>query len=81
MPQHKKRAHPTNILKYRPWQIVDAPEQFWIGRMFRGDDINSEFPNGTVFKNLNNGKLRVCWNGISREIISLDISTRELTSG
>ena len=61
----KDKAHPSNP-HYLPWIVIDAPDEWWIGRMFRGDDLNSQFPDGTVFQSMRSGETRVCWNGQTR---------------
>lgn len=58
----KDRVHPGNP-RYRPWTVIDSPDDWWIGRMFRGDDLNSQFPDGTVFQSIRTGQTKVCWNG------------------
>ena len=58
----KDKAHPGNP-HYRPWKVIDSPDDWWIGRRFRGDDLNSQFPDGIVFLNARTGKTKVCWGG------------------
>ena len=57
-----RKAHPGNP-HYLPWKVIDAPDNWWIGRLFRGDDLNSQFPDGTVFQNVRTGAIKVCWGG------------------
>ena len=63
MKKHRKNPHPNNM-EYRLWQVIDSPDTFYTGNLFRWIDVRQGgFPNGTTFRHIHTGETIVYWNG------------------
>jgi len=50
------------------WEVIDAPDTFWIGRLFRSYDIQAGgWDNGMTFRNQITGQTITFWNGHLRK--------------
>ncbi len=57
------------------WQVIDAPEWWYIGRLFRWIDIqisaqHQDWPEGMVFQHLRNQRTIMYWQGRLQEVDS-----------
>jgi hypothetical protein len=64
------------------WEVIDAPDAFWLGRIFRKLDItitakSGDWPNGIVFQHVESKKMLVYWNGQILDLPSLSSAPRD----
>lgn len=76
VPVDQIQKRPRRIDRAYSWEVIDAPDPFWLGRSFRKIDIDItascwEWPDGIVFQNVHTKRMLLYWQGNVQDITSL----------